>query len=127
MFATQHKSLKWINCCCQSGAELRREGAITVSQVNSVVEYNLLTLLMDMKLHATFQSARERHMSRREKILKKLLRISSRPNVPFTRTLNRGVMLHILFLIGRTDLSLDSFECYTYHSSSACFFLSFCY
>ena len=42
-----------------------------------------------MKHHATVQTVRERYNSRREKILKNLLRIS------FTHALKRGVMLHI--------------------------------
>ena len=49
-----------------------------------------------MKHHAPVQTVRERYNSRREKILKKLFRfLFTTTDVPFTRALNRGVMLHI--------------------------------
>ena len=49
-----------------------------------------------MKHHATVQTVRERYNSRREKNPKEIVKdFFTTADVPFTRALNRGVMLHM--------------------------------
>ena len=53
-------------------------------------------LFENVKHHAAVQSARKRYISRRVEILNNFLRIFfTTAAVPFTRALNRGVMLHM--------------------------------